>query len=188
MSAEHSSMARSLCVFSVTVVLGLGGGGRAEAQQPPSPREPPELEWQRTFGGSDGDQGYSVQQTSDGGYVLCGNTSSSGAGSSDVYLVKLRGDRPPSGHFLRGDATADGAVNITDAVFTLNLLFLGGSAPAYADAADADDNGAINVTDAVYTLNFLFLGGTEIPEPAGAECGMDPSADDLGCDDFARCP
>ena len=58
-----------------------------------------------------------------------------------MYLVKLRGDRPPSGHFLRGDATADGNLNLTDAVFTLNHLFLGGPAPDCADAADADDNG-----------------------------------------------
>ncbi len=84
LSAEHYSTARSLCVFSVTVVLGLGGAGRAEAQQPPSPRDPPELEWQQTFGGREGDRGHSVEQTSDGGYVLCGSTRSFGAGGSDV--------------------------------------------------------------------------------------------------------
>ena len=55
------------------------------------------------------------------------------------------------------------------------------------DAADADDNGAINLTDAVYTLNFLFLGGTEIPEPAGAECGVDPTEDELGCANPPNC-
>ncbi len=90
--------------------------------------------------------------------------------------------------FRRGDATADGDLNITDAVSTLNFLFLGGTALNCADAADADDNGAINITDAVYTLNFLFLGGTEIPEPAGPECGIDPTDDAVGCDDFAHCP
>jgi len=44
--------------------------------------------WTRTYGGTDPDYGYSVQQTSDGGYVAAGMTESFGAGESDVYLVK----------------------------------------------------------------------------------------------------
>jgi len=45
---------------------------------------PPEEEWNRIFGGSHGDEGYSVQQTSDGGYIIAGSTSSYGAGGGDV--------------------------------------------------------------------------------------------------------
>jgi len=44
--------------------------------------------WTRTYGGSDWDEGYSVAQTSDGGYIVAGRTESFGAGSADVYLVK----------------------------------------------------------------------------------------------------
>ena len=45
--------------------------------------------WSTTFGGSQDDGGYSVQEASDGGYIIAGYTLSFGAGGRDVYLVKV---------------------------------------------------------------------------------------------------
>jgi len=44
--------------------------------------------WTRTYGGSGDDRGYSIAQTSDGGYIIAGETEPLGADDSDIYLVK----------------------------------------------------------------------------------------------------
>jgi len=56
---------------------------------------PPAIEWSKTMGGWDRDEGYSVQQTAEGGYIVAGKTSSWDGdvtlnyGMSDYWIVKL---------------------------------------------------------------------------------------------------
>jgi hypothetical protein len=47
------------------------------------------VEWSKAIGGALNDEGMSVQQTSDGGYIVTGYTESFGSGLQDVYLIKL---------------------------------------------------------------------------------------------------
>jgi hypothetical protein len=46
------------------------------------------VQWAKTYGGTYGDKAYSVQQTSDGGYIVAGYTDSFGAGYADAFLIK----------------------------------------------------------------------------------------------------
>ncbi len=46
--------------------------------------------WDKTFGGGDDDKAYSIQQTSDGGYIIAGYTESKGAGKGDVWVIKIK--------------------------------------------------------------------------------------------------
>ena len=46
------------------------------------------LSWAKTFGGNSHEYAYSVSKTSDGGFVVAGNSSSFGAGSYDFLVLK----------------------------------------------------------------------------------------------------
>ena len=88
--------------------------------------------------------------------------------------------------FRRGDGNGDGEMDLSDAVFVLMHLFLGGTEPPCIDSADADDGGNLDITDAVYSLSFLFLGGPAPPGPF-LDCGVDPTSDGLDCGRFEPC-
>jgi len=47
------------------------------------------LQWTKTIGGPESEEGNSLIQTSDGGYAIAGYTESFGAGKMDVYVIKL---------------------------------------------------------------------------------------------------
>jgi len=47
------------------------------------------VSWEKAIGGTGSESAQSIQQTSDGGCVLAGHTSSFGAGGSDIWVLKL---------------------------------------------------------------------------------------------------
>ncbi|NIO19798.1 MAG: hypothetical protein GTN76_03420, partial [Candidatus Aenigmarchaeota archaeon] len=48
-----------------------------------------DIEWQRTYGGLQNEEAYSIQETSDGGYIVAGYTDSFGEGNTDIWVLKL---------------------------------------------------------------------------------------------------
>jgi hypothetical protein len=69
-------------------------------------------------------------------------------------------------------------VQAADATYILNVLQ--GVVPLCEDACDADDDGSISESDSTRVLNYLFLAGAPPPPPFPG-CGLDPTADSLGC-------
>jgi hypothetical protein len=100
---------------------------------------------------------------------------------------------PPPVSFHRGDPNGDGRLDLTDAVFLLRYLVLGGPSPSCMEAADSDNNGTVDLSDAVILLSFLFSSGPPpaAPGPTGLPCGLDPDArgspHDLGCQSYQSC-
>jgi hypothetical protein len=50
------------------------------------------VSWQKTYGGNYFEYAKSIQQTKDGGYIVGGRTTSFGAGSTDIWILKLDQD------------------------------------------------------------------------------------------------
>ncbi|HVR73702.1 MAG TPA: right-handed parallel beta-helix repeat-containing protein, partial [Planctomycetota bacterium] len=90
------------------------------------------------------------------------------------------GEGPGGPAFLRGDATDDGVVNLTDAIIILEYLFSGLGALECEKSADTDDNGTVNLTDVIHLLDHLFRGGPAVAPPF-PDTGPDPTEDALGC-------
>jgi hypothetical protein len=85
----------------------------------------------------------------------------------------------------RGDSNADGVTDVSDALFLLNFLFLGGAEPSCQDTADFDDDGQLIITDGVALLNFRFNGVT--PPGFFGGCRIDDTPDTLPCESYDGC-
>jgi len=73
-------------------------------------------QWAKTYGGSNEEESYSVQQTSDGGFIMAGYTNSFGAGGTDAWVVKLDSDGTISWEKTYGGSDYDWASSIQQTI------------------------------------------------------------------------
>jgi hypothetical protein len=91
------------------------------------------VSWQKAFGGPSDDLAFSIDQTSDGGYIVAGFTNSYGAGIRDFWILKL----DPSGSLEWQKTYGGGAL---DWAFAVQQTVDGG----YITAGRTDSFGAGN--------------------------------------------
>ncbi len=78
------------------------------------------ISWQKNYGGSANEYGYSVKQTTDGGYIVCGLTGSSASGDvsgtnkglTDVWVLKLTSTGTISWQKNYGGASSESSFEI----------------------------------------------------------------------------
>jgi hypothetical protein len=61
--------------------------------------------------------------------------------------------------FVCGDADGGGDIDIADAVYLVNYIFSGGTAPGPLASGDADCDDGITIADVVYLVSYIFSGG-----------------------------
>jgi len=71
--------------------------------------------WNNTYGGTKSDMGNEIIPTSDGGYMIVGETSSYGAGWNDVWLLKMSSDGSIMWNHTYGGSKDDKGIGITEA-------------------------------------------------------------------------
>ncbi len=75
------------------------------------------------------------------------------------------------GEFQRGDANYSGSIDLSDAIFLLQYLFIGGEAPICGGVSDVNSRDGTDIADPIFLLQVLFSGeGTIAPmTPSEAE-------------------
>jgi hypothetical protein len=118
--------------------------------------------WTRTYGGTENDEGHGVLETSDGGYIIAGSSSSMGGSWDEVYIVKIDGSGVVKWERIYGGLYGDRALCISSTsdggyiVCGYTLSFGNGNSDIYLLKLDS-------VGDTVWTQTY---GGTR---------------DDVGC-------
>jgi hypothetical protein len=70
------------------------------------------VSWQKRYGGAGRDEAHSIQQTSDGGYIVAGSTYSFGAGDYDFWVLKLKSEGSVAWQKRYGGGRDDSAYSI----------------------------------------------------------------------------
>ncbi len=62
--------------------------------------------------------------------------------------------------YINGDVDANGFVSISDAVYLISFIFVGGPAPTpWAAAVYIDSSPTVSISDVVFLINYIFAGG-----------------------------
>ena len=107
------------------------------------------------FGGESESDNYRIPVNSGG------QTSAIGISQSNSY--RARAGYVYAVFVMRGDANADGIIELGDIVYLINFVYKGGDPPCPMEAGDANCDGVVELGDIVYLINYVYKNG---PPPA----------------------
>jgi len=152
--------------------------------------------WSRTYGEAGDEEGYSVQPTMDGGYIVAGTSSSFGLGDYDIYLIRTdcAGDTVVIFHVaFPGDEsgrcvrrTSDGGFIVTGTTNSIGagfedafLLKIQGEAIHNVGVASLDAPSDTVYVDSTYSVKATVRNYGNCPEVFDVVCTIDGYADTL---------
>jgi PKD repeat protein len=136
--------------------------------------------WQKTYGGASTEEAHSIQETSDGDFIVAGSTGSFGAGSYDVWLLKLDSTGSVVWKKTYGGTSSDQAQTVRQTadggyiVAGHTYSFGAGSQDAWVLRLDANGDiawcpypviSAASVADSFMNTNDDFASATNTTEP-----------------------
>jgi len=137
------------------------------------------IQWQQTYGGSDYEYPRSIQQTTDGGYVIGATTRSFGAGGGDFFVLRLDGNGDEGLCYLSGTAAAavtGGATSVLGDTVSISTPSCTVGDTAFTSPAGSAATGIVcpGCAPGYYGSDCL----SECPGGAAAPCGNHGTCDD----------
>jgi hypothetical protein len=88
------------------------------------------MQWNKTYGGTDYDRAYCLIRAADGGYAIAGATESYGSGDNDFWLVKTDANGNPQWNKTYAGKSWPNAISISDHAYSVVQTVDGGYALA----------------------------------------------------------
>jgi hypothetical protein len=95
------------------------------------------MQWNRTYGGTDGDYAFSLVETSDGRYTIAGYTRSYGAGRDDFWLIRVDSSGNAEWNQTYGGWDDEGTISLVQT--SDGGYALAGMTESFGHGSDRDD-------------------------------------------------